>query len=50
MLGLPGVIQQGRQARLYPGLDVVIGTGYGIKARNSDLKKQGQTLCPAIST
>ena len=36
MLGLPGVIQEARQARLYPGLDVVIGTGYGIQARNSD--------------
>src|SRR5208282_1242152 len=46
MLGLPGIIQQARQARLYPGLDVVIGTGYGIKARNSDLKKQGQNAVP----
>ncbi|MGZ3415207.1 MAG: alkaline phosphatase, partial [Isosphaeraceae bacterium] len=46
MLGLPGVIQQARQARLYPGLDVVIGTGYGIQARNSDLKKQGQNAVP----
>jgi alkaline phosphatase len=41
MLGLPGIIQQARGARLYPGLDVVIGTGYGIKAKGSDLKKQG---------
>ncbi len=32
MLGLPGIIQEARQARLYPGLDVVIGTGYGINA------------------
>ncbi|HMF34992.1 MAG TPA: alkaline phosphatase, partial [Isosphaeraceae bacterium] len=46
MLGLPGIIQQARQARLYPGLDVVIGTGYGIKAKNSDLKKQGQNAVP----
>jgi len=46
MLGLPGVIQQARQARLYPGLDVVIGTGYGIKGRNSDLKTQGQNAVP----
>jgi len=46
MLGLPGIIQQARQARLYPGLDVVIGTGYGIKANNSDLKKQGQNAVP----
>jgi len=46
MLGLPGIIQQARQARLYPGLDVVIGTGYGIKAKDSDLKKQGQNAVP----
>jgi alkaline phosphatase len=41
MVGLPGIIQQARGARLYPGLDVVIGTGYGIKAKGSDLRKQG---------
>ncbi len=46
MLGLPGIIQQARQGRLYPGLDVVIGTGYGIKARDSDLKAQGQNAVP----
>ena len=46
MLGLPGVIQQARQARLYPGLDVVIGTGYGIEAKDSDLKKQGHNAVP----
>jgi alkaline phosphatase len=46
MLGLPGIIQQARQARLYPGLDVVIGTGFGIKAKDSDLKKQGQNAVP----
>jgi len=46
MLGLPGIIQQARQARLYPGLDVVIGTGYGIKAKDSDLMKQGQNAVP----
>jgi alkaline phosphatase len=42
MLGVPGIIQETRQARLYPGLDVVIGTGYGIKAKPQDLKKQGR--------
>jgi alkaline phosphatase len=42
MLGLPGIIQEVRQARLYPGLDVVIGTGFGIRANDKDLKKQGQ--------
>ena len=46
MLGLPGIIQQARQARLYPGLDVVIGTGFGIKATNSDLKQQGKNAVP----
>ncbi len=46
MLGLPGIIQQARQGRLYPGLDVAIGTGYGIKAKDSELKKQGQNAVP----
>jgi alkaline phosphatase len=41
MLGLPGIIQQARGARLYPGLDVVMGTGFGIIAKEADLKKQG---------
>ena len=30
MLGLPGIIQQARQAPLRPGLDVVMGTGFGV--------------------
>jgi alkaline phosphatase len=42
MLGIPGIIQEARQARLYPGLDVVIGTGFGINAKPQDLKKQGR--------
>ena len=46
MLGIPGIMQQARQARLYSGLDVVIGTGYGIKAKPSDLKKQGANAVP----
>ena len=46
MLGLPGIIQQARQGRLYPGLDVVIGTGYGINAKDTDLKKQGKNAVP----
>jgi alkaline phosphatase len=41
MLGRPSVMQAARQARLYAGLDVVIGTGYGINAKDSDLRKQG---------
>ena len=46
MLGIPGAIQQARQARLYPGLDVVIGTGYGVKVIQSELKAQGQNAVP----
>ncbi len=46
MLGVPGVIQEARQARLYPGLDVVIGTGYGIIAKESELKNQGRNAVP----
>ena len=30
MLGLPGIIQESRHAPLAPGLDVVIGTGFGV--------------------
>ena len=46
MLGIPGIMQQARQARLHPGLDVVIGAGYGIKAKDSDLKRQGKNAVP----
>jgi alkaline phosphatase len=42
MFGLPGVLQQSRQASLLPGLDVVIGTGYGIKMEPQHLKRQGK--------
>ena len=42
MLGLPGILQEARGARLYPGLDVVIGTGYGIVAKPEALKQQGR--------
>jgi alkaline phosphatase len=41
LLGLPGVIQQSRQAPLLPGLDVVMGTGFGIPTAASSLKVQG---------
>ena len=37
MLGLPGIIQEARQARLHPGLDVVIGTGFGIPTNERPL-------------
>ncbi|MGC8640631.1 MAG: alkaline phosphatase [Isosphaeraceae bacterium] len=46
MLGLPGIMQEARQARLHPGLDVVIGTGHGINAKDSDLKRQGKNAVP----
>ncbi len=39
MLGLPSIIQEARQAPLYPGLDVVIGTGFGQESGAS--KSQG---------
>ncbi|WP_205678927.1 alkaline phosphatase [Aquisphaera insulae] len=42
MLGLPGIIQQARGGKLYPGLDVVMGTGYGIVTTTSSLKMQGK--------
>jgi alkaline phosphatase len=42
MLGLPGVLQQARRATLHPGLDVVIGTGYGILTNPRSLAVQGK--------
>ena len=46
MLGLPGIIQEARQARLYPGLDVVIGTGYGIQANAREPEDPGRERRP----
>jgi alkaline phosphatase len=46
MLGLRGVIQEARQARLHPGLDVLIGTGFGIEATPKQLEDQGQNAVP----
>jgi alkaline phosphatase len=42
MLGLPGILQEMRQVALRPGLDVVIGTGYGIITNPKSLAVQGQ--------
>ena len=42
MLGLPGIVQQARHVRQRPGLDVVIGTGYGIVTDPSSLAAQGK--------
>src|SRR5208283_4674706 len=44
MLGLPGIIQQARQGRLHPGLDVAIGTGFGIEAKPEQLMDQGRNV------
>jgi alkaline phosphatase len=46
MLGIPGIIQQERHGALYPGMDVVIGTGFGIVAKEAELKAQGQNATP----
>jgi alkaline phosphatase len=42
MLGLPSISQSTTKDHAHPGLDVVIGTGYGVVAKQSDLKKQGK--------
>lgn len=42
MLGRPGIIQEARQIPLHPGLDVVIGTGFGITTNPKTLAAQGR--------
>jgi alkaline phosphatase len=42
MLGLPGILQQARQVPLRPGLDVVMGTGFGVITNPSSLAAQGK--------
>ncbi len=42
MLGRPGIIQEARHAPLRSGLDVVIGTGYGIATNPTSLAIQGR--------
>lgn len=42
MLGLPGILQQARQVPVRPGLDVVMGTGFGIITNPKSLAAQGQ--------
>lgn len=42
MLGLPGILQQARHAPLRSGLDVVIGTGFGIVTNPKSLTVQGK--------
>ena len=46
MLGLPGVIQEARQAPQYPGLDVVMGAGSGIVSRAKTMAAQGKNWVP----
>ncbi len=46
MLGLPGIMQQARQARLWPGLDVVMGAGYGITSESKTMLPQGKNWVP----
>jgi alkaline phosphatase len=41
MLGLPGIIQESRHVPLRPGLDVVLGTGFGVTTTSSSLRLQG---------
>ena len=42
MLGLPGIIQKTRHVPVRPGLDVVLGTGFGVTTNSSSLRLQGQ--------
>jgi alkaline phosphatase len=42
MVGKPGVIQEVRHVPLRPGLDVVLGTGFGVLINPSSLARQGR--------
>jgi len=42
MLGRPGIIQEARQVPLHTGLDVVIGTGFGVTTNPKSLAAQGR--------
>jgi alkaline phosphatase len=46
MFGLPGIMQEARKAPLHPGLDVVIGTGYGIASQAKIMVTQGKNWVP----
>jgi alkaline phosphatase len=46
MLGLPSIVQQTGRGPARPGLDVVIGSGRGIRARDRDREAQGANLLP----
>jgi alkaline phosphatase len=42
MLGLPGIIQETRREPVRPGLDVVLGTGFGVLTTPASLALQGR--------
>ncbi len=42
MLGLPSILQQARQIPLRPGLDVIMGTGFGVITTPRSLAAQGK--------
>ncbi len=42
MLGLPGIIQEARREPLRAGLDVVLGTGFGVHTTPTSLALQGR--------
>jgi alkaline phosphatase len=46
MLGLPSITQQTKKEPPHPGLDVVIGTGFGQVASAAGLKNQGKNGMP----
>jgi alkaline phosphatase len=46
MLGRPGIMQEARQAPLRPGLDVIVGVGYGITSRAGTMAPQGKNWVP----
>jgi alkaline phosphatase len=46
MLGLSGIMQEARKAPLHPGLDVVVGAGYGITSQSRTMLPQGNDWIP----
>ncbi len=46
MLGLPGILQQARGAPRLPGLDVVMGVGFGITSEAKVMATQGKNWAP----
>jgi alkaline phosphatase len=46
MLGRPGIMQEARKAPLRPGLDVVMGVGFGITSQARTMAAQGRDWVP----